>query len=172
MKTKILGPGRSVNALEGKRPLTSGWKIPFSFSSGVRRTLSPPPAAAAPLAVSAAHAGTSAACVASLIGCLAASTPAPAPGTISSAASAALGEGGEGSHLLGRTRPPSLPSSSSSSLDGEYSSVPGEESPCCSRSRNSSLLRSRRSRHRMLRSLLRAARSCSRCCAARACARD
>jgi hypothetical protein len=81
--------------------------------------------------------------------------------------------GGEGSHLSGGTRPPSLSSSSSSDDDDddEYSEVPGEESPCCSRSRNSSLLRSRRSRRRMLRSFLRATRSCSRRCAARTRAR-
>jgi hypothetical protein len=58
--------------------------------------------------------------------------------------------------------------SSSSSSDDEYSEVPGEESPCCSRSRNSSLLCSRRSRRRILFSFLSAARSCSRRCAARA----
>jgi hypothetical protein len=54
----------------------------------------------------------------------------------------------------------------------EYSSVPGEESPCCSRSQNSSLLCSRRSRRHALRSLLRSTRSHSRRCAARASARD
>jgi hypothetical protein len=127
-------------------------------------------AAAAPPAVSAARAGTSAARVASLVSGLAAGAPAPAPGTVSSAASAALGEEGEGSHLSGGARPPSL--SSSCSPDDEYSSVPGEESPCCSRSRNSSLLCSRRSRRRMLRSLLRAACSYSRRCTARAWSRD
>jgi hypothetical protein len=127
-------------------------------------------AAAAPPTISVARASASAARVASLIGCLAAGAPAPAPGAVSSAASAALGEGGEGSHLSGGARPPSL--SSASSPDDEYSSIPGEESPCCSRSRNSSLLRSQRSRHWMLRSLLRAACSCSRRCAAHACARD
>jgi hypothetical protein len=127
-------------------------------------------AAAAPPDISAARAGASEARIASLIVCLAAGTPAPAPGTVSSAASTALGEGGEGCHLSGGARPPSLSSSSSAPHD-EYSSVPGEESPCCSRSRNSSLLRSRHSRRRRLRSLLRAARSCSHRCAARACAR-
>jgi hypothetical protein len=121
-------------------------------------------------AVSAVRACTSAARVASLVGGLAAGAPAPAPGAISSAASAALGEGGEGSHLSGGARPPSL-SSSSSSPDDEDSSVPGEESPCCSRSRNSSLLHSRRSHRWTLCSLLRAASSCSLCCATRACAR-
>jgi hypothetical protein len=57
---------------------------------------------------------TSAAHVASLVGCLVADAPAPAPGAVSSAASVALGEGGAGSHLSGRARPPSLSSSSSS----------------------------------------------------------
>jgi hypothetical protein len=98
-------------------------------------------AAAAPPAVSAARAGASVARVTSLVGRLAVGAPAPAPGAVSSAASAALGEGGEGSHLSGGVRLPSL--SSSSLPDDEYSLVPGEESPCCSRSRNSSLLRSR-----------------------------
>jgi hypothetical protein len=148
--------------VENPRFLFLGGSVDVDAATGV--------AAAAPPAVSAARAGTSAARVASLIVCLEAGTPAPAPGAVSSAASAALGEGGEGSHLSGGAQPPSL-SSSSSSPDDEYSSVPGEESPCCSRSWNSSLLRSRRSRRRMLRSLLRVARSCSRRCAARACAR-
>jgi hypothetical protein len=75
------------------------------------------------------------------------------------------GRGGEGSHLSGGARPPSL--SSSSSSDDEYSEVAREESPSCSRSRNSSLLCSRCSRRRILFSFLRAARSCSRRCAAR-----
>jgi hypothetical protein len=88
-------------------------------------------ATASPPGISAAHAGASAARVASLVGCLAAGPPAPAPCVVSSAASTALGEGGEGSHLSGGARPPSL-SSSSSSSDDEYSEVPGEESPCCS----------------------------------------
>jgi hypothetical protein len=81
------------------------------------------------------------------------------------------GEGGEGSHYSGGARPPSLSSSASTSPDDEYTEVPGEEIPCCSRSRNSSLLRSRRSRCRMLRSFLGAARSCSHRCATRAHAR-
>jgi hypothetical protein len=93
------------------------------------------------------------------------------PGAVFSAASAALGEGGEGSHLSAGARPPSLSSSSSSSSDDENFEVVGEESPCCSRRRNSSLLRSRCSCRRMLRSFLLAARSCSRRCAARAHAR-
>jgi hypothetical protein len=88
------------------------------------------------------------------------------PGAASSAASAALDEGGEGSHLSGRVRPPSL--SSSSSFDDEYSKVAGEESPSCPRSQNSSLLCSRRSRRQVLFSFLHAAHSCSRHCAARA----
>jgi hypothetical protein len=76
--------------------------------------------------------------------------------------------GGAGSHLSGRAHPPSLPSSSS---DDEYSEVAGEESPFCSRSWNSSLLCSQRSQRRILFSSLRAARSCSRRCAAHARAR-
>jgi hypothetical protein len=170
-KTRNLGPGRSKNTVEEKKSLTSGWKTPlFLFLGGSADVVAATGVAtAAPPAISAARGGTSVARVASLVGGLAAGAPAPTPGAVSSAASAALGEGGEGSHLSGGARPPSLPSSSSP--DDEYSSVPGEESRCCSRSRNSSLLPSRRSRRRMLRSLLRAARSCSCRCAARARAR-
>jgi hypothetical protein len=125
-------------------------------------------ATAAPPVNSAACAGASAARVTSLVGCLVAGAHAPSPGAVSSAASAALGEGGEGSHLSGRVRPPSL---SSSSPDDESSEVAGGESPCCSGSRNSSSRCSRCSRRRILFSFLRAARSCSHRCAARARAR-
>jgi hypothetical protein len=104
-------------------------------------------ATAAPPVISAVRAGASAVRVASLMGCLVA-------GAASSAASAALGEGGAGSHLSGRARPPSL--SSTSSSDDENSEVAREESPYFSRSRNSSLLCSRRSRRRILFSFLRA----------------
>jgi hypothetical protein len=48
---------------------------------------------------------TSAAHIASSVDRLAASTPAPAPGARSSAASATLGEGGAGSHLSGGPAP-------------------------------------------------------------------
>jgi hypothetical protein len=96
-------------------------------------------ATAAPLVASTARAGTlaaragaSVARAASLTGRLATGAPAPAQNDISSTTSTALGEGGAGSHLSGRARPPSL--SSSSSSDDEYSEVAGEESPCCSRS--------------------------------------
>jgi hypothetical protein len=65
--------------------------------------------------------------VASLVGCLAVGAPVPAPGAVSFATSAALGEGGEGSHLSGRARPPSF--SSSSSPDDESSEVVKGESP-------------------------------------------
>jgi hypothetical protein len=122
-------------------------------------------ATTAPLVTSAARAGTSAVRAASLIDCLVMGAPAPAPGTGSSATFATLGEGGAGSHLSGRARPPSL--SSSSSSDDEYSEVAGEESPCFLRSRNSSLFYSQRSRRRILFSFLRVARSCSRCYAVR-----
>jgi hypothetical protein len=113
-----------------------------------------------------ARTSTSAVRDASLLGCLATGAPAPAPGVGSSAASAALGKGGTGSYVSGRARPPSL--SSSSSFVDEYSEVAREESPCCSRSRNSSLLCYLRSRRRILFSFLCAACSCSRCCTARA----
>jgi hypothetical protein len=56
--------------------------------------------------------------------------------------------------------------------EDEYSSVPGEESPCCSRSRCSSLRRSWRSRCRLARSFLRTARSRSHCCDAQPTARE
>jgi hypothetical protein len=112
---------------------------------------------------SAARTGTSAARVASSVDRPAAGASAPAPGTCSSTAFAALGEGGAGSHLSGGACPPSL-YSSSSSFDDKYSDVAEGEIPCCSRSRNSS---PRCSRRRIPRSFFRAARSCSRHCAAR-----
>jgi hypothetical protein len=116
---------------------------------------------------SAVRASTSAACAASSVDCPAAGASAPTPGACSSAASAALGEGGAGSHLSGGACPPSLSSSSSSSYD-EYSDIAGGESPCCSRSRNSSSLCSWR---RIPRSFFCAARSYFCRCTARARAR-
>jgi hypothetical protein len=83
----------------------------------------------------------------------------------SSAASAALGDGGGGVHLSRGAHPPSL--SSFSSNDDEYSEAAGGESPCCLRSRYSSSLCSRHSCRRILCSFLRITRSCSRRCAAR-----
>jgi hypothetical protein len=138
---------------------------PASSSLGARRALrlrptSPPRHPQSPPRRALARSRTT-----SLLDYLATGAPAPALGAGSSAASAALGEGCAGSHLSGRARPPSL-SSSSSSPDDEYSEVAREESPCCSRSRNSSLFCSRRSRCQILFSFLRAARSCSRRCAA------
>jgi hypothetical protein len=109
-------------------------------------------ATATPPVFPAARAGASAACVASLVGCLAAGASAPAPGAVSSATFAALGEGGEGSHLSGRVRPPSL---SSSSPDDGSSDVAEVEDPCCSRSRNSLSRCSRCSCRRILFSFLR-----------------
>jgi hypothetical protein len=126
----------------------------------------PPDASAVRAGTSAACAGTSAASAASVMDCLATGTPTPAPGACSLTASAALGKGDAGSQLSRRARP--LSSSSSSSPDDESSEVAGGESPCCSRSRNSSSHCSRRSRCRILFSFLRAALSCSRRCAARA----
>jgi hypothetical protein len=117
---------------------------------------------------SAARARASVECVVPSTDCPAAGASALAPGACSSTASAALDDGGAGSHLSGGARPPSL--SSSSSDDGEYSEAAGRESPCCSRSRYSLSHCSRRSRRQILRSFLCAARSCSRRCAA--CARS
>jgi hypothetical protein len=91
-----------------------------------------------------ARVGASAARAASVVECLVAGAPAPAPGDATLATGAGSGDGDAGSHLSGRACPLTS-SSSSSSSDDEYSSVLGEESPCCSRSQNSSLLRSRRS---------------------------
>jgi hypothetical protein len=95
---------------------------------------------------------------------------APAVGTNSTAASAARGDGGGGFHLSGAARPPSLPSSSS---DDEFTGASGGggEGLRCSRSRYSSSYCSRRSRRLILLSFACAARSCSRCCVARAAAR-
>jgi hypothetical protein len=61
-------------------------------------------------------------------------------GANSTATSAACGDGGGGIHLSGGGA--SL--SSSSSFDDEFAGVPRGESPCCSRSRYSSLCCSRR----------------------------
>jgi hypothetical protein len=124
---------------------------------------------------STARAGASAARAASSIDRLAAGTSTPAPGTCPSATSTALGEGGAGSHLSGGRSlpplrgacPPSL-SSSSPSPDDEHSEVSKGESPCYSHSQYSSSLCSRCSRRRILCSFLRATRSCSHRCAARA----
>jgi hypothetical protein len=72
-------------------------------------------------------------------------------------------------------RPPSLSSSSSSSSfdddDNEFAGIPGKESPCCSRSRYSSLCCSWHSRRLILLSFSRATHSCSRRCAVRAATR-
>jgi hypothetical protein len=137
----------------GQRSPTSGWRIPVSSSSGDRRTLCPPPQP------------------------LSSQRRAPTPPRRASPPSYAAwrcllcclrgsGRGGRRLPPIGESCPPSL--SSSSSCDDEYSEVAGEESPSCSRSRNSSVLCSHRSCHRILFSFLRAARSCSRRCAARA----
>jgi hypothetical protein len=85
-------------------------------------------ATVASLDASTARTGTSVVCAASSVDRPPAGAPAPAPGTRSSAASAALGEGGVGSHLSGGACPPSL-SSSSSSSDDEYSGVAGGREP-------------------------------------------
>jgi hypothetical protein len=165
-KTRKLSPNRSKRHGYGGAIAYLRVENPrFLFLGGSAGTVAAAGAAtASPLVVPAVRAGASAARVASPEGCLTVGAPAPAPGVVSSAAYAALGEGGEGSHLPRGARPPSL--SSTSSSDDEYSEFVGEESPYCSRSRNSSLLYSRRSRRRIPFSL-RAARSCSRLCAVR-----
>jgi hypothetical protein len=128
-------------------------------------TVAPPDGPAACAGPPAVHAGTSTVCAASSVDRPAAGASAAAPGACSCAARAALGEGGAGSHLSGGACPPSL--SSSSSSDDEPSEVAGGESPYCSCSRNSSSFCSRCYRRQILFSFLRAARSCSRRCAAR-----
>jgi hypothetical protein len=79
---------------------------------------------------------------------------APSSGIDSTAVPSARGDGGVGSHLSEVVRSPSLPSSSS---DDEFANAGGGESPCCSRSRYSSLYCSRCSRRLIL--LLREGRS-------------
>jgi hypothetical protein len=133
----------------------------MAVAATVAATVVPPDAPAA-------RAGTSAARSASSVDRPAVGASAPDPGTCSSAASVALGEGGAGSDLSGGGAcPPSL-SFSSSSSDDKYSGIAGGESPCCSRSQNTSSLHSQRSRRRIARSFLRTTRSCSRRCATRA----
>jgi hypothetical protein len=76
-------------------------------SAGTKATAAA--AAVVPPDASAAGAGTSAARAASSVDRLAAGSPAPAPGACSSAASAALGEGGACSHLSGGPSPRRFP---------------------------------------------------------------
>jgi hypothetical protein len=174
-KSERLGT-KKPNPAEERAPYLEEEKARFLF---LEASVDEAGAAGAPVAVppdisaaraSAARAGTSAARAAPVVDCLAAGAAAPAPGDAALAAGASSGDGGAGSHLSEGPCPPA--SSFSSSSEDEYSSVPGEESPSCSRRRYSSLRRSRRSRCRLARSLLRAARSCSRCCAARPSARE
>jgi hypothetical protein len=110
-------------------------------------------ATAAPPVTSAARAGASVSRTTSLMGCLAMGAPAPAPGTVSSAASAAHGEGGgvqaptsRGELVPHRSSPPRLTTSIPKSLGKRvpaahaagtpHSSVPGtpvagSSSPSC-----------------------------------------
>jgi hypothetical protein len=108
-------------------------------------------AAVAPIAATAAlpdaseaHVGASAVHAAPSTDRPVAGASVPTTGASSSAVSAALCDGGGGIHLSGGACPPSL--SSSSSDDEVFSGVAGGESPCCSRSRYSSLYCSRRFR--------------------------
>jgi hypothetical protein len=134
------------------------------YSPQVRKALLPLPRGFGGVAV--APAGASTALAGSSTENLVAGTYAPATGADSTAASAASGDRGGGFHLSGGARPPLL--SSSSSSDDDPSGVPGGESPCCSRSRYSSLYCSRRSCRQSLLSFACVARSCSRHCTARA----
>jgi hypothetical protein len=68
-------------------------------------TAAPPVASAARAGTSAARAGTSAVRAASLTGCLVTGAPAPAPSAVSSAASAALGEGAQAPTSRGELAP-------------------------------------------------------------------
>jgi hypothetical protein len=123
------GPRRRRGRSRRGRRRTSNTSTPRVGSA--KRTGAP----AARAGASVARAGTSAARAASVVDCLVAGASASAPGDSSPAIGAGSGDGGAGSHLSGRTCPLSSSSSSSySSSDDEYSSVPGEESPCCSRS--------------------------------------
>jgi hypothetical protein len=152
-----------------KRSLTSRWRSPASSSSRARRTtvVAAGVTTTALPDASVARAGASAARATSYVDRLAAGAESAHPGTCSSVT---LSEGGAGSYLSGRACLPSL-SSFSPSPDDEYSDIAGGESPCCSRGRYSSSRYSRHSRCWILLSFLRAARSCSRCCAAHAAAR-
>jgi hypothetical protein len=144
-------------------------KSRFLFLEGSADAAVAPAATAAPPDASEARAGTSAARAAPSMDHPVAGASAHATGACSSAAAAALDDGGGGTHLSGGARPPSLSFSSSSS--DEFSRVARGESPCCSRSRYSSLCCSRLSRHRIFLSFSCAARSCSRHCAVPAAAR-
>jgi hypothetical protein len=144
-----------IEGARGEARLTSNWRIPASSSLRVGGT------SATPSGASVVPAGTSS-------DSPAAGDSAPASGIDSTAAPAALGDGGAGSHLSEVVRSPSL---SSSSFDDEFASAGGGESPWCSRSRYSSLCCSRRSHRLIFFSFMRAARSCSRCCAVRSAAR-
>jgi hypothetical protein len=72
-------------------------------------TVTPPDASVARAGTSVERVGTSAACAASPVDRPAVGAPVPAPGACSSAASAALGEGGAGSHLSGGPAPHHFP---------------------------------------------------------------
>jgi hypothetical protein len=157
-------PGRNATYLKLE-------KTRFLFRESSYAAAAEPPAATVTLAnAPAALAGASVARAVSSTDCPTVGTSVPAAGIFSSTASAALDDGGGGFHLSGGARPLSL-SSSSSSSDDEISRVAGGESPCCLRSRYSSLYCSRRSHRRILLSFLCAARSYSRRCATRATAR-
>jgi hypothetical protein len=140
-----------IEGARGEALLTSNWKIPASASLRVGGT------STAPASASVRPTGTS------FDGPVAGGS-APASGTNSTAAASASGDRGAGSHLSEVVCSPSL---SSSSFDDEFVDASGGESPCCSRSRYSSLCCSMHSHCLILFSFVRAARSYSRCCVAR-----
>jgi hypothetical protein len=167
-KTKGTDPSLSRTGCREERLPTSMWRNPASSSSKARRVpwpwpASPPPRSQTPLRRTPAPPRRVpplpwTARWRALPRPPQAFAPLPPPRLSVRGVQAPTSQGGP---------PPSL-SSSSSSPDGEYSEVAGAESPCYSRSRNSSSLCSRRCRRRILRFFLCAARSCSRRCAARA----
>jgi hypothetical protein len=138
--------------------------LPLSLGLG-GTTVAPVSDAVALAGAPAALAGTSAALAGSSNDGPVAGASTPTMGAFSTAASAARGDRGEGFHLSGGLAPcrSSPPTMSSLASQGE--------SPCCSRSRYSSLSCSCRSRRWTLLSFARAAPSCSRRCAARAAVR-
>jgi hypothetical protein len=173
-------PRMMISGLEEEKARFLFLEVPADVAGAAGATAAAPPAistartgaSATRTDASEARADASAARAASVVDCLVAGASAPTPGDATLATRAGSGDGGAGSHLSGRACPLVSSSSSSFSSDDEYSSVPGEESPCCSRSRNSSLLRSRRFRCRVAHSFLRAGRSRYRCYAARVSARE
>jgi hypothetical protein len=136
-----------IEGARGEALLTSNRRIPASSSlrAGGGTSAAPTGASVAPAGASPDNPTTGG------------STP--APGTNSTTAPSARGDGGMCSHLSEVVRSPSL--SSSSSSDDEFANTGGGESPYCSRSRYTSLYCYRFSRRLCFFSFARTARSCS-----------